>query len=145
MATTREQDNNLSPRVSILEKGQEAIQRDIITLSHSIREQGSQLTNTLTKISESNQNTFNTLSEKISSINKTDWQSFWTMIGTLVVIIAAIMAPVWMSFTYVNSNAEQMNEAIKEIKATQIENIKYIASLQTELRLAKDREVKKNE
>lgn len=138
MATTKEE-QNLSPRVSILEKGQEAIQRDIITLSHSIREQGSQLTNALTKISESNQNTFNTLSEKISSINKTDWRTFWTMIGTLVVIIAAIMAPVWMSFTYVDKNATEMNSNLKEIKATQIENIKNIASLQTELKYIKEK------
>lgn len=139
MATTKEQENqNLAPRVSILEKGQEAIQRDIISLSHSIKEQGTQLTNALTKLSDSNQSTFNSISEKLNNYGKTDWQSFWTMIGTLIVIIAAIMSPVWMSFIYVDKNATEMNNNMKEIKAAQIENIKNIASLQTEIKYIKE-------
>ena len=138
MATTKEDANNLVPRVSILEKGQEAIQRDIIALSHSIKEQGAQLSNTLTKMSEYDQINFSTFSDKLNNVNKTDWQSFWTMIGTLVIIIAAIMAPVWMSFTYVDKNMNQMNDHIKDQKSAQIENIKNIASLQTELRLLKE-------
>lgn len=137
MATTNNKED-LVPRVSILEKGQEAIQRDIISLSHSIKEQGTQLSNALTKMSDYNQITFGALSEKLGSINKTDWQSFWTMIGTLVIIIAAIMAPVWMSFTYVDKTTNEINSNMKEIKATQIENVKNIASLQTELRLIKE-------
>lgn len=135
----KEQDQNLAPRVSILEKGQEAIQRDLISLSHSVKEQGLQLTHAITKVSEGNQTAFNNLSEKISNSNKTDWQTFWTMIGTIVVIIAAIMAPVWMSFSYVDKNATEMNNNMKEIKAAQIENIKNIASIQTELKYIKDK------
>ena len=138
-ASTKEQDHNIVPRVSILEKGQEAIQKDIISLSHSIKEQGLQLSNTLTKMSEYNQITFGTLSDKLGNVNKTDWQTFWTMIGTLVVIIAAIMAPVWMSFSYVEKGTNEMNTNIKEIKAAQIENIKTIASLQTEINHIKER------
>lgn len=138
MATIKEDTNNIVPRVSILEKGQEAIQRDIISLSHSIKEQGLQLSGTLTKMSEYNQITFGNLSEKLGNVNKTDWQSFWTMIGTLVIIIAAIMAPVWMSFTYVDKTNTEMNSNLKEVKSAQIENIKNIASLQTELRIMKE-------
>lgn len=136
MATTNKED--LVPRVSILEKGQEAIQRDLISLSHAVKDQGVQLTNALTKLTEAHHSSFDIIQEKISNSNKTDWQSFWTMIGTLAIIVAAIMAPVWMSFTYVDKNTNEMNSNIKEMKVSQIENIKNIASLQTELRLIKE-------
>lgn len=135
MATKAQQNADLLPRVSVLERGQDAIQRDIISLSETVKEQGVQLSNAVIKMGEIHQQTFNDLSKEIGAVGKTDWQTFWTMIGTLVVIIAAIMAPVWMSFTYVDKNATEMNSNIKEIKAAQIENIKNIAKLEMKLEM----------
>lgn len=135
MPTKTQQHNDLLPRVSVLEQGQDAIQRDINSLSETVKEQGVQLSNAVIKMGEIHQQTFNDLSREISAVGKTDWQTFWTMIGTLVVIIAAIMAPVWMSFTNVEKNETQLSETVKEIKQTQIENIKYITELKTKLEI----------
>lgn len=123
---------SLVPRVSVLERGQEAIQRDLITLSHAVKDQGLQLTSALTKLTEVHHSSFNILNEKISSTGKTDWQSFWTMAGTLIVIVAAIMSPVWMQFNQVEKNFSNMNEQLSEIKTTQIENLRNIAVIKAQ-------------
>jgi len=125
--------NSLVPRVSVLERGQEAIQRDLITLSHAVKDQGLQLTNALTKLSDAHNNSFNILNEKISSTNKTDWQSFWTMIGTLAVIIAGIMAPVWMNFAAVEKNQNFTSNSVHELQESNIELIKDISILKTRI------------
>lgn len=104
--------HNLEPRVSVLEKGQEAIQRDLLELSTSVKEQGIQLTNAITRLSDNHNLTYNSLADKISNINKTDWQSFWTMVGAICIIIAAIMAPVWTSFAYYNEKSNDIKNIV---------------------------------
>ena len=129
MTTKAQQNSDLLPRVSVLERGQDAIQRDIISLSETVKEQGVQLSNAVIKMGEIHQQTFNDLSKEIGSASKTDWQTFWTMIGTIMLIVAAIMAPVWMNFTYVDKENSRLTTLVNEIKETQIENIKLITEL----------------
>lgn len=133
MTTKAQQNSDLLPRVSVLERGQDAIQRDIISLSETVKEQGVQLSNAVIKMGEIHQQTFNNLSKEIGSVGKTDWQTFWTMIGTIMLIIAAIMAPVWMNFSYVERENVKLGEVIKDIQETQIENIKAITELRIKI------------
>lgn len=133
MTTKAQQNSDLLPRVSVLERGQDAIQRDIISLSETVKEQGVQLSNAVIKMGEIHQQTFNDLSKEIGSASKTDWQTFWTMIGTIMLIVAAIMAPVWMNFTYVDRENARLTTLVNEIKETQIENIKLISELKIKM------------
>lgn len=123
----------LLPRVSVLERGQDAIQRDIVSLSQTVKEQGAQLSNAVIRMGEIHRETFDSLSKDINASSKTDWQTFWTMIGTIMLIIAAIMAPVWMSFNNVDKENIRVSENIKRINDEQIENIKSITRIETKL------------
>lgn len=126
MTTKKQIDDNLVPRVSVLERGQEAIQRDLISLSHAVKDQGLQLTNALTTLTEAHHQSFNVIQEKISSGSKTDWQTFWTMGGTVLIVIAGIMSPVWMQFSQVEKNFNSTNETIQRMQDIQTENYKNI-------------------
>lgn len=122
--------HEIEPRVSVLEKGQEAIQRDLLELSTSVKEQGIQLTNAITRLSDNHNSTYNSLADKISNINKTDWQSFWTMIGTLCLIVAAIMAPVWTSFAYYNEKSNELKYVVDKHLDRELETVLKIGKIE---------------
>lgn len=55
------------------------------------------------------------------------------MIGTIMLIIAAIMAPVWMNFSYVDKENSRTSETIKDLREKQVENIKAITKLEIKI------------
>lgn len=116
--------HSLAPRVSILEKGQEAIQQDLLNLSTAVKEQGVQLTNAITKLSDNHNSTYNALADKISNINKTDWQGFWTMVTVIVMLVAAVLAPVWMNFNNQANLIYDNSKRIEKMEDRYIENVR---------------------
>lgn len=136
---------SLEPRISILEKGQEALQANVSELSTAVKEQGRQLYEAFNKMSEIQTNNFRELHEKIgesnnkiSENNKTDWATIWTMIGTLVLIIGAIFAPVWMYFNVIAKEQESMKSAIEKLENFTITSIKERTELKARLDCIKE-------
>jgi len=128
-----EEKNHLEPRVSSLEKGQETLQRELISLSESVKEQGSQLTSAITKLSDANVSNYNNLLDKIGERNKTDWQTFWTAAACVVLLIGAISTPVWMNFSYVDKLSNKTDSKIEKLEVFTIESIKDRADLRAQI------------
>jgi di/tricarboxylate transporter len=109
MAKTKEE-SDLIPRVSVLEMSQQAIQRDLSNLTHSVQKQGEQLTLAITQLSHAQNTNYTALSEKIGAANQTDWQSFWSMIAVVLVLVSLILAP----FYIMNANTQEKITEVKE-------------------------------
>ncbi len=114
MATNKEQD--LIPRVSLLEQAQAAISKDLSELSNSVQRQGEQLTSAITQLAHTQNANYNALSEKIGVSTQTDWQSLLTGITVLFIILGAILVPVWISFSYEHRLDEMTRERISALE-----------------------------
>lgn len=125
--------HELEPRVSVLEKGQEALQRDLSQLTTAVRDQGTQLTMAIAKLADNTNANFTQLAEKLSSSQKTDWHMFWqtlfTGVGIVVVLLGACFAPVWMSITYHHETIHEIKASVAEIQKTTNQNAIDIAVL----------------
>lgn len=115
---------DLIPRVSVLEVSQQAIQRDLSNLTHSVQRQGEQLTLAITQLSTAQNANFATLAEKIGASTKTDWQSFWSMIGVLILIGGSVMGYIQMQFTYHDKTHQQLQVHIDKLQDLAQEGIK---------------------
>lgn len=117
--TTRK-DNNIDviPRISVLEKSQEAIARDLISLSHSVKSQGEQLTAAILSLSQTQNANYNALAEKIGANNLTDWTSFWSMVGVVLILVGMLLAPAYLMNTFNNEKIQDLKERISKTEET---------------------------
>lgn len=122
---------NTESRVTALEAGQQALHRDVTSLGLIVKEQGNHLSNAIDKLIDSHNLSFSQLSDKINSVGKTDWTTFWTMIGTLILIIGAISTPVWITFNSIDKAMEKEDKQIERLSDFTISSIKD----QTELKV----------
>jgi hypothetical protein len=111
---------HLEPRISILEKGQESLQRDLSNLASSVERQGTHLEHAIGKLNDS----FSTISERITSAAKTDWQTVLTLIGIIIIVLGAVMTPVWLSLNNTNTNVDRNYKLIEVLQTEQHENIR---------------------
>ena len=118
----------LEPRLTILEEGHKAIQRDLLNLSGSVKEQGVQLTSAILE-----------LSNKISSTGRVDWQTIFAFVTVSILLIAGISTPVWMNFSYVAKDIDGINQNIHDIRDFQHVSIKEQAKSLAEQNALKDR------
>lgn len=112
----------LEPRVSVLEKGQEALQKDLISLTSSVKDQGLQLTAAIAKLSDTVHERTSILSEKMSNQQKTDWQTLFTAAGVVLLIISAVLTPIWMKFT----DNEKMHDSHDRDISTLVERVQEV-------------------
>lgn len=124
---------NIEPRVSILEKGQESLQRDLKDLAHSVKEQGIQLGEAIVEISKTQNVGFSQLSDKITNAGKTDWQTVVAFIGVGCVIITAIFSPVWMAFNYTDKNHNNLEKIVDTQGTIIMDGAKERASLSAKI------------
>jgi hypothetical protein len=115
-------DLELLPRVSILEKSQEAIQRDLSNLTHSVQKQGEQLTFALTQLSNAQNANFNALNEKIGISNKTDWPTLLTGAGIVILLVGGLMTHIYTQFASVDKEQIRMHETIRILEERSVEN-----------------------
>lgn len=105
----------LEPRISVLEKGQEALQKDIAALGMVVKEQGTQITDALVKMMEKiNEEK----SQRISS-SKTDWATILTGIGVGITAIVLISTPIWMQFNTIDRYLLRFEKEFDTIKVEQ--------------------------
>lgn len=109
---------SIEPRLSVLEKGQENLQNNLLSLAQSVDKQGAQLETALVR-----------LSEKIDSTAKTDWTTFWTMIATLLLLLGAVSTPVWIYFGSIDKQISNHEISITKLNDFTIESIKNRAEL----------------
>jgi len=126
-------DLDLAPRVSILEKGQEAIQRDLLNLTHSVKEQGTQLTTAILSLSQSQNSNYNALSEKIGSNSKTDWPTLMSLLGLVFIVIGALMTHIYIQFSYVDREILKINNQIEQVEISLKQNLTTHAILNTRI------------
>lgn len=127
--------HELEPRVSVLEKGQIELQRELGQLSVMVKEQGAQLTNAIANLSQNQSNNSKELFEKINSLSRTDWQTILTFVGVLIVLIGAILTPVWMSFNFIDSKLESLTEQVNRHEVRHFDSLEERAILRTKLEL----------
>lgn len=116
--------NDIEPRLSVLEKGQENLQNNLMSLANSVKEQGTQLESALIR-----------LSEKMDNVGKTDWTTFWTMVGTLVLLLGAISTPVWLHFNAVEKEFISIKDNIKDLNTFQLNSVSEHSKLKTKIEI----------
>jgi hypothetical protein len=126
---------HIEPRITALEIGQANLHRDVTALASAVKEQGQQLTSSLTKLAESNNGSYQSLLEKFNNNNKTDWSQFWTMITAILLLLTAISTPVWITFTSIDKTISKQESALTELKEYTLDSIQDRA----EIRAAMDK------
>lgn len=121
--------DELSPRVSALEAGQEALVKDISSLASTVKDQGSQLTNAIMNLSASQNTIHQSLSEKIGNISKTDWATWMGGVTILFIILGALLVPVWVSLSYEQRLDEITRDRIKTLEDRTIQNLSDISTI----------------
>lgn len=115
---------SIEPRVTALEIGQENLQKELMNLTVVVKEQGLQLTSAISKLIETHNDSVADLLERLNSFAKTDWTTFWTMIGSIVLILGAISTPIWLNFGYLNKELEETNIHISKSDIIALDSIK---------------------
>lgn len=107
--------HELEPRVSVLEKGQEALQQDLLKLSSTVKEQGTQLTLAIKDLAVAANENNTKILDKIAIRDKTDWQTIFAGLTFMALIVAAISTPVWMNFSVIERERVDFKIEVKEL------------------------------
>ena len=119
-------ENNLEPRVSVLEHSVSTLTDDVRLLHHTVKQQGVQLTKG-----------FADLSDKMRESNKPNWGNIIAAIGLVIVLVGAILAPVWMSFSNVNKRIDNNYSDIGTIYDGRLKNEYHRGVLETQIAAVK--------
>jgi hypothetical protein len=131
MAKSKEE-LDLIPRVSVLEMSQQAIQRDLSNLTHSVQKQGEQLTLAITQLSHAQNSNYNALAEKIGVARQTDWPTLLTAVGLIIMIVGGLMTHVYTQFNYVDKEQTRIHDRLILLEQTAIDNKVNIAGLKSD-------------
>jgi hypothetical protein len=123
----------MEPRITALEIGQENLYREVSSLTSAVKDQGYQLTQSISKLAEASNANYQTVLEKINTQGKTDWQTFWTMIAAVIMILGAISTPIWITFSEIDKNFIKQELSIDKIEKITFESIKDRAELNVKL------------
>ena len=123
MAKSKEE-LDLIPRVSVLEMSQQAIQRDLSNLTHSVQRQGEQLTLAISQLSNAQNANYSALAEEIGAANTTDWSSFWSMIAVVFVAISFILAPIFIMHNNATETIKETKDRVSSLEKAYIEDLK---------------------
>jgi hypothetical protein len=113
----------LEPRVSILERGQEALQRELTTLTSSVKEQGAQLTAAISELAKAHGNSHKELIVEIARNKQTDWSTLLTGLGVTIALVIALSTPIWLSF-----NWEEKKDNIQDARISRIEDRVFLGA-----------------
>lgn len=130
---TKSHDNDVVPRISVLEKTQEAISKDLLNLSHSVKSQGEQLTAAILSLSQTQNVNYNALTEKIGSSKQTDWPTLIGAMSLCILIIGGLMTHIYVQFSYVDKEQLHLREDINRMNVHIEESIKEQSALKTHL------------
>lgn len=114
--------DNLEPRVSVLENSVSTLSEDVRLLYDAVKEQGLQLSKG-----------FSDLGEKMRDQTKPNWGNIIAGIGLVIVLVGAILAPVWMSFNNVRNRIEDNQNAIASINSDRLVSAYDKGKLETKI------------
>lgn len=139
-----EKKDNLEPRISVLEAATETLGRELIQLSTSVREQGVQLTKAIGDLAVTQNQSYNSLSDKIANFGRTDWTTFWTMMGSILLLLGAISTPVWLNFNAIDKQEQKVEKRLDKHDDLILEGLKERAQLREKIEMLEKLEQRSN-
>lgn len=133
--------HELEPRVSVLEEGQKALSADVLALSQTVKEQGAQLTNAISRLADNQYTSSRELIDKVNNLSKTDWQTIIAAIGVVILLIGAISTPIWMNFTYIDKTVTDKDARISKLEDKITECMIQDAIIKTKIEYATNKGV----
>jgi len=124
---------NIEPRLSVLEATTETLGKELIQLSSTVKEQGAQLTTAINSLAQSQNNSYRDLSDKLTNVGKTDGTTFWTMIGTIVLLLGAISTPIWINFRSIEADSFKVEKKLDKHDELALEGIRDRAEFRQRL------------